>query len=155
MAHLAARADSRVPVYTAAGATVALLGTAALVRQARRRRDAVSRLWLVLVDVRSTVLSVDEVLAAVEDPAAGGVVSFTGLVRASDGGQAVTRLEYSAHPSAADEMTQWSTRRSLTSCRWCESLRCTGSACSRSATSRWSSQRPRRTAIRRSRRPAG
>jgi nucleoside-diphosphate-sugar epimerase len=37
-AHLAARADSRVPVYTAAGATVALLGTAALVRQARRRR---------------------------------------------------------------------------------------------------------------------
>ena len=38
LAHLAARADSRVPVYTAAGATVALLGTAALVRQARRRR---------------------------------------------------------------------------------------------------------------------
>lgn len=37
-AHLSARADSRVPVYTAAGATVALLGTAALVRQARRRR---------------------------------------------------------------------------------------------------------------------
>jgi nucleoside-diphosphate-sugar epimerase len=37
--HLAARAaDSRVPAYTAAGATVALLGTAALVRQARRRR---------------------------------------------------------------------------------------------------------------------
>lgn len=37
-AHLAARADSRVSAYTAAGATVALLGTAALVRQARRRR---------------------------------------------------------------------------------------------------------------------
>lgn len=37
-AHLAARADSRVPAYTAAGATVALLGTAALVRQVRRRR---------------------------------------------------------------------------------------------------------------------
>lgn len=38
-AHLAARSsDSRVPAYTAAGATVALLGTAALVRQARRRR---------------------------------------------------------------------------------------------------------------------
>ena len=37
--HVAARAaDSRVPAYTAAGATVALLGTAALVRQARRRR---------------------------------------------------------------------------------------------------------------------
>lgn len=37
-AHLSARADSRVPAYTAAGATVALLGTAALVRQVRRRR---------------------------------------------------------------------------------------------------------------------
>lgn len=38
-AHLSARSgDSRVPAYTAAGATVALLGTAALVRQARRRR---------------------------------------------------------------------------------------------------------------------
>lgn len=38
-AHLAARAgESRAGAYTAAGATVALLGTAALVRQARRRR---------------------------------------------------------------------------------------------------------------------
>ena len=38
-AHLAARSsDWRVPGYTAAGATVALLGTAALVRQARRQR---------------------------------------------------------------------------------------------------------------------
>ena len=36
---LAARAgDSRAGAYTAAGAMVALLGTAALVRQARRRR---------------------------------------------------------------------------------------------------------------------
>jgi nucleoside-diphosphate-sugar epimerase len=38
-AHLAMRApDGRASAYTAAGATVALLGTAALVRQARRRR---------------------------------------------------------------------------------------------------------------------
>jgi nucleoside-diphosphate-sugar epimerase len=39
-AHLAMRADQRLApaAYTAAGATVALLGTAALVRQARRRR---------------------------------------------------------------------------------------------------------------------
>lgn len=37
--HLAARSgDARSAAYTAAGATVALLGTAALVRQARRRR---------------------------------------------------------------------------------------------------------------------
>ena len=57
-----------------------------------------------LVDIRSEPLSVDEVLAAVEDPTAGGVVSFTGLVRASDGGRDVTSLEYSAHPSATAAM---------------------------------------------------
>ena len=57
-----------------------------------------------LVDIRSVPLSVDEVLAAVEDPAAGGVVSFTGLVRASDGGRSVTSLEYTAHPSALEAM---------------------------------------------------
>lgn len=59
-----------------------------------------------LVDIRSLPLSVDEVLAAVADPAAGGVVSFTGLVRSSDGGRAVTALEYSAHPSALARMTE-------------------------------------------------
>ena len=37
-AHLAARTDARSPAYTAAGATVALVGTAALVRAARKRR---------------------------------------------------------------------------------------------------------------------
>lgn len=58
-----------------------------------------------LVDVRSTPLSVDEVLAAVQDPRAGGVVSFTGIVRDSDGGRAVTSLEYEGHPSALEAMT--------------------------------------------------
>jgi molybdopterin synthase catalytic subunit len=57
-----------------------------------------------LVDLRETPLSVDEVLAAVQDPAAGGVVSFTGLVRASDHGREVVSLEYSAHPSALEAM---------------------------------------------------
>lgn len=45
-------------------------------------------------------MSVDEVYAAVSDPAAGGVVVFVGAVRDSDGGKAVDRLGYSAHPSA-------------------------------------------------------
>jgi len=54
----------------------------------------------VLIDLRETPIDVAEVLAAVADPAAGGVVSFTGVVRADDGGKAVTSLEYSAHPSA-------------------------------------------------------
>ncbi len=53
-----------------------------------------------LLDLRDTALSVEEVLAAVEDPAAGGVVSFTGVVRDADGGRSVQELEYVAHPDA-------------------------------------------------------
>ena len=57
-----------------------------------------------LAAIRNTPLSVEEVLAAVEDPAAGGVVSFTGLVRSSDEGRRVTALEYSAHPTATEAL---------------------------------------------------
>jgi len=59
-----------------------------------------------LVDIRDTPFTADEVLAAVADPEAGGVVSFTGLVRAQDGGRGVTELEYSAHPSALAALEQ-------------------------------------------------
>jgi molybdopterin synthase catalytic subunit len=38
--------------------------------------------------------------ALVAHPAAGAVVGFAGVVRDHDGGRIVTRLEYSAHPSA-------------------------------------------------------
>ena len=53
-----------------------------------------------LLAIRDSTIAVEEVLAAVEDAAAGGVVSFTGLVRQMDGGREVTALEYSAHPGA-------------------------------------------------------
>ena len=53
-----------------------------------------------LLALRDTPLDVAEVLAAVQDPAAGAVVSFTGLVRDHDGGRGVTQLEYVAHPEA-------------------------------------------------------
>ena len=59
-----------------------------------------------LVEIRDTPFRADEVLAAVADPGAGGVVSFTGLVRAQDGGRGVTELEYSAHPSALAALEQ-------------------------------------------------
>ena len=59
-----------------------------------------------LVEIRDTPFTADEVLASVADPAAGGVVSFTGLVRADDGGRGVTELEYSAHPSAAAALVE-------------------------------------------------
>lgn len=57
-----------------------------------------------LLDVREAPLSLDEVFAAVADPAAGGVALFVGTVRAEDGGREVTGLGYSAHPSVADEL---------------------------------------------------
>ena len=53
-----------------------------------------------LLALRDSALDVGEVLRAVEDPRAGGVVSFTGTVRDHDGGRAVRELEYSAHPDA-------------------------------------------------------
>jgi molybdopterin synthase catalytic subunit len=52
-----------------------------------------------LLAVRETALSVDEVLAAVADPVAGGSVVFVGTVRDEDGGKAVEALGYSAHPT--------------------------------------------------------
>ncbi len=57
-----------------------------------------------LLDVRDTPLSVDEVLAAVADPAAGGTALFIGTVRDHDEGRPVSQLGYSAHPSVLDAL---------------------------------------------------
>jgi molybdopterin synthase catalytic subunit len=59
-----------------------------------------------LIAVRESELSVDEVRAAVADPAAGGIALFAGAVRDSDHDRGVTGLSYSAHPSAAGELRQ-------------------------------------------------
>ena len=52
-----------------------------------------------LLALRETALSIDEVLAAVSDPGAGGTVVFVGTVRDADDGRAVESLGYSAHPT--------------------------------------------------------
>ncbi len=57
-----------------------------------------------LIGIRETGLSVDEVRAAVADPAAGGVVLFAGVVRDEDHDQRVSSLSYSAHPTAEAEL---------------------------------------------------
>jgi molybdopterin synthase catalytic subunit len=57
-----------------------------------------------LAELRDTPLSVDEIRAAVLDPAAGGIALFAGAVRNHDHDRAVTGLRYTAHPSAADEL---------------------------------------------------
>lgn len=59
---------------------------------------------ITLADIRDEPLSVDEVLAAVSDPQAGGVGLFVGVVRDHDHAKDVRGLEYSAHPSAIDEL---------------------------------------------------
>jgi molybdopterin synthase catalytic subunit len=59
---------------------------------------------VILTEVRDTPLSVDECLAAVSRPAAGGITLFVGTVREQDGDRAVDKLVYAAHPSAAAEL---------------------------------------------------
>jgi molybdopterin synthase catalytic subunit len=67
-----------------------------------------------LAEIRETPLSVDEVLASVSSPRAGGVCLFVGTVRDHDGpavadasdaepgDKTVDALDYSAHPQAAE-----------------------------------------------------
>ena len=53
-----------------------------------------------------TPLDVAEVVAALDDEAAGGLTLFVGRVRDHDGGRDVTGLEYSAHPTAVDRLRE-------------------------------------------------
>ena len=59
-----------------------------------------------LAAVRAEPLSADEVLGAVSDPAAGGVVLFVGVVRDNDDGRSVSALSYSAHPNAVQALNE-------------------------------------------------
>jgi molybdopterin synthase catalytic subunit len=59
-----------------------------------------------LCDLRETALDPAEVLAAVEDPEAGGVNLFVGAVRDHDHGDSVVALDYSAHPSALERLRE-------------------------------------------------
>lgn len=51
-------------------------------------------------------MSVDEVLSSLDDAASGGLVLFVGRVRDHDGGRSVDGLEYSAHPSALEQLVR-------------------------------------------------
>lgn len=59
-----------------------------------------------LIDIREAALSLDEVYVAVTDPAAGGTCLFIGSVRDHDGGQGVSALGYSSHPSAVARLRE-------------------------------------------------
>lgn len=59
-----------------------------------------------LAQVTDVPLSVDEHAALVDDPAAGAVVTFGGVVRDHDGGRSVRSLDYEGHPSAGDVLAR-------------------------------------------------
>ncbi|MCC6554198.1 MAG: molybdenum cofactor biosynthesis protein MoaE [Polyangiaceae bacterium] len=57
--------------------------------------------------IRTEPLSLDELLAEVSHPGAGGVVTFLGLVRDENEGRAVSLLEYEAYGTMAEaELTR-------------------------------------------------
>jgi molybdopterin synthase catalytic subunit len=55
---------------------------------------------IVRAAVRDEPLDVAGIITCVDDARAGGLVSFTGVVRNHDGGRAVTGIEYVGHPTA-------------------------------------------------------
>ncbi len=55
---------------------------------------------VIRVELSDEPISLTEHEALVAHEAAGAVVGFAGVVRDHDGGRSVTRLEYSAHPTA-------------------------------------------------------
>ena len=57
-----------------------------------------------LVAIRDVALEVTEVIDSLDDVASGGLTLFVGRVRDHDGGQGVTSLDYSAHPSALQRL---------------------------------------------------
>jgi molybdopterin synthase catalytic subunit len=59
-----------------------------------------------LLDLREIALDPAEVLAAVDDPTAGGVNLFVGVVRDHDHGETVDHLDYTAHPSAIERLRE-------------------------------------------------
>ena len=58
------------------------------------------------VDLRETPLSLDEAVAHVSRPGAGGIATFVGVVRDESEGRAVTRLDYSAYAAMAKREMQ-------------------------------------------------
>ncbi|MBB6629117.1 molybdenum cofactor biosynthesis protein MoaE [Nocardioides sp. KIGAM211] len=59
-----------------------------------------------LVALRETPLDVTEVVDALDDDASGGLTLFIGRVRDHDGGKGVDGLDYTAHPSALERLTE-------------------------------------------------
>lgn len=57
-----------------------------------------------LVEISEQPLSVDRLLGLVSDRGTGGIAIFVGVVRETDGGDGVSSLDYTQHPTAADAL---------------------------------------------------
>src|SRR5690349_25124824 len=57
-------------------------------------------------DLTEQTIELSDHEALVAHEAAGAVVGFAGVVRDHDGGRGVTRLEYSAHPTAQQTLAE-------------------------------------------------
>lgn len=71
-----------------------------------RLREEETGAEVVRVALSENPISLPEHEALVAHEAAGAVVGFSGVVRDHDGGRSVTRLEYSAHPSAWETLNE-------------------------------------------------
>jgi molybdopterin synthase catalytic subunit len=60
----------------------------------------------IIVDIRESPLSLDEVIKNVAHPGAGGIATFVGVVRDENDGHVVTRLDYSAYAGMAKREMQ-------------------------------------------------
>ena len=60
--------------------------------------------------IGETPISVDRLLGLVRDPGVGGIALFVGIVRDHDDGQGVVSLDYTAHPSATQVLTDCAER---------------------------------------------
>ncbi|MGP9680507.1 molybdenum cofactor biosynthesis protein MoaE [Brachybacterium sp. AOP3-A1-3] len=61
---------------------------------------------VMVASVGEDAISVAALIETVDDSRCGAVVTFDGVVRDHDGGRGVERLEYTAHPGAADVMAE-------------------------------------------------
>jgi molybdopterin synthase catalytic subunit len=79
-------------------------GQSAYAADSTRVREPARR--VVRAEVTTDVLAVESHVAEVDDPAAGAVVTFAGVVRDHDRGRAVTGIEYVSHPSAGRSLRE-------------------------------------------------
>ncbi|AYD90774.1 molybdenum cofactor biosynthesis protein MoaE [Actinomyces sp. 2119] len=64
---------------------------------------------MVRAEVTTAPVSVTDLADLVEDPAAGALVTFTGVIRNHDGGRGVTGIHYACHPTAGDVIARIAT----------------------------------------------